>query len=148
MLSAAISWSGLSGARTRPGLSPFYFGAAVDMILGVDFLAFGDALAQVLLPGREAILGAPAAGLLRALGLLLVAFGAATALFACAPRLRGLLAGVVAANWAWVALSCALIFAQPPLSGVGAAAMAPAGVLTAALALAQSRALAAALGRA
>lgn len=146
-MSQAMGWSGVAGGWARPGAAPFYVGAAIDLTLGLDFLAFADALAQVFLPAHPTVLAIPTPMLLRGLGLLLIAFAAATALFARAPRLRRLLPAVVALNWAWAAMSAALIFAQPPLSSVAVAAVVPAGVLTAALALAQSRALGAAMAR-
>jgi len=123
-------------------LRSFYVGAAIDLVLGLDLLLFGPALAALLMPGQAEVLGVASGTLLRVLGALLIVFALDTVWLARSPNLRRYLPLVIAANWVWVAVSAvAIVAGYSVLSTVGVVAIAAAALIAAELAIFQRRAL-------
>ena len=131
-----------SQGAARPGLTAFYVGAGFDLLLGLDLLLFGRAVAELVLPDHPELFGVETATLARGLGLALVVVALDGFLFARSARLRKLLPAIVALNWSWVAVSAVvLLFDSDVLSGAGVAIVLVVALLTAALGATQSRAL-------
>ncbi|HEY8553304.1 MAG TPA: hypothetical protein VIL43_02050 [Burkholderiales bacterium] len=130
-----------TAVRAR-SLRPFYVGAAIDLVLGLDLLLFGPALAAWLVPAQAEVLGVASGTLLRALGVLLIVFALETVWLARAPNLRRYLSLAIAANWAWVAVSAlAIVAGYSVLSTAGVVAAAATALVAAELAIFQRRAL-------
>lgn len=127
----------------RHGMWPFYVGAAADTVVGIALTVFSAEAATLLLPERPAILGFATASVIRLLGLFLILFAFETVIVAratgSAARFRS---GIVAANWATVALALLiLVLWHSALSPLGIAAVATVAVSVGAFAALQHKAL-------
>lgn len=117
-------------------LAPFYIGAAADILIGLELALFGPAIAQLLMPAHEQVLGMPAGTLLRVLGVALIVFAIDTIIVA---RSRGKLAQfrswIVKSNFATAAFAVMLLLAaHSAFSTFGIAAIAVIAVALAGIA--------------
>lgn len=124
-------------------MRPFYIAAGLDLLIGLDLLLFGPAVAELLLPGQKEIFGIASGTLLRGVGVVLILLAAETVWLARSRgRLRRFLSWIVAANWAWVVGSViAIVAAYSVLSTFGVVAIAVLALVTTELALFQRRTL-------
>ena len=120
----------------------FELAAALDLLVGLDLVLFGGWIAAWMLPGIETIAGIDAATLFRAVGGVLIAFGALGFAVTRALRSPALLWALLAGAELWVVASVAEIalFAGS-FSGLGLAVMIGQAAIVAALAWAQFRTL-------
>lgn len=122
-------------------LAPFYLGAAADVVVGLALTLFGPALAQLLMPAHEQVLGMPAGVLLRVLGIALIVFAIDTVIVA---RSRGTLARfrswIIKSNFATAAFAMVLLLAaHSAFSAFGIAAIVIIAVALAGIALWQHK---------
>lgn len=122
---------------------PFYIGAAFDILLGLDLVVAGGWIAAQAAPAHPEVFGIATATVLQILGVVLMIYGADTALAARSRGLlRKLLPVIVGANWAWVVLSAAFLLVDgQALSGAGIALVVIVAAITGVLAWSQQRAL-------
>ena len=126
----------------RSALLPFQIAGAIDVMLGLDLLAFGGTAAALFLPGATDVVGMDPALFVRMLGAALLLVGIETLAAAQIQQFRRFLPAVVAMTWACAAASvAAMALWHGPLSAIGIAFLAVMAAAAATLALAQGRAL-------
>lgn len=122
---------------------PFYIAAAIDALLGFDFIIAGNWIAAQAAPATPAVLGIATSTVVQILGLVLIVFAAETVLAARSSGLmRRLLPLIVGTNWAFVPLCVAfVVFAGSALSTAAIALLLIIAAVTGVLAHAQQRSL-------
>jgi hypothetical protein len=119
---------------------PFVFGAAADLLLGLDLLVAGNFMAAWLAPGIPTVLGVPTGAMLHIVGAALLIVAVATLAFTWLDASRRTLWSIIVLNEAWVIGSAVLVaVAHEAFSGLGNGIVLGLAIILAALTFFQYR---------